>query len=137
MDKLTDVPYGQGDASFQAAGGKQGLRKLVDDFYDVMQHEACAETILKMHPDDLTISRDKLALFLCGWLGGPRLFKQKYGTIHLPVAHKHLMVDADARDAWLHCMSIALAQQDYEESFKAYMLAQLTVPAQRIHKVSL
>lgn len=137
MDKLTNKPYGEGDASYQAAGGKQGLKKLADDFYDAMASEECAKTILHMHPDDLDISRDKLALFLCGWLGGPRLFKQKYGTIHLPIAHKHLMVDAAARDAWLHCMSLALEQQDYDTDFKAYMLAQLKVPAQRIHKVNL
>ena len=29
--------YGQGDASFQAAGGQQGLRCLVDAFYDQME----------------------------------------------------------------------------------------------------
>ena len=27
--------YGDGDASFRAAGGVVGLRKLVNDFYDI------------------------------------------------------------------------------------------------------
>ena len=122
--------YGEGDASYQAAGGKEGLRKLVDAFYDAMMVEPSAKTILAMHPQDLTESRDKLALFLCGWLGGPRLFKEKYGTIHLPIAHKHLMVDADARDAWLLCMKEALKDQDYADDFKEYLMTQLFRPAE-------
>ncbi|MFZ1643284.1 MAG: hypothetical protein WAV07_17995 [Candidatus Contendobacter sp.] len=30
------LPYGVEDASYRAAGGEAGIRKLVDDFYDAM-----------------------------------------------------------------------------------------------------
>jgi hemoglobin len=33
-----------------------------------------AGVIRKMHPDNLEVSVDKLARFLCGWLGGPKLY---------------------------------------------------------------
>jgi hemoglobin len=73
--EISDKPqYGVGDASYQAAGGEVGIRKLVDDFYDVMEQRPEAQKIRKMHPADLTVSRDKLTLFLCGWLGGPRSY---------------------------------------------------------------
>ena len=36
MEKEQDRPYGTGDASYQAAGGEAGIRKLVDDFFDRM-----------------------------------------------------------------------------------------------------
>ena len=92
------MAYGDGDASFQAAGGEAGLLRLVDDFYDLMETRPYAATIRAMHPPDLTVARDKLARFLCGWLGGPKRYQERYGSISIPGSHAHLDVDADARD---------------------------------------
>jgi hemoglobin len=130
-----DTHYGQGDTSFQAAGGQAGIRKLVDDFYDVMEQHNNAQKIRKMHPIDLKESRDKLALFLCGWLGGPKLFREKYGAISIPPAHAHLRIGSSERDAWLLCMAQALKSQPYADDFKHYLLAQLAVPAERCRTV--
>ncbi len=123
--------YGQGDTSFQAAGGQEGLRQLVDAFYDQMEQLAEAKTIRNMHAEDLTVSRDKLALFLCGWLGGPKLYREKYGAIGIPKAHRHLDIGFSERDAWLLCMEKAIALQPYAAEFKIYLLEQLAVPAER------
>lgn len=123
--------YGQGDASFQAAGGQQGLRKLVDAFYDQMEILEQARVIREMHAQDLSVSRDKLALFLCGWLGGPKLYREKYGAIGIPKAHSHLAIGTAERDAWLLCMEKAIDLQPYAEDFKRYLLEQLAVPAER------
>ena len=127
--------YGDGDASFQAAGGEEGLRRLADDFYDEMQRAPEARHILRMHPRDLTVSRDKLARFLCGWLGGPHRYRERYGPIKLPRAHKHLRIGAPERDAWLLCMERAIERQPFAAAFKRYLLEQLGVPAERIRRV--
>ena len=127
----TQRPYGQGDASFQAAGGEEGIRQLVNCFYDQMALLSDARKVLEMHPQDLTESRDKLTRFLCGWLGGPKLYSAKYGSIQLPKAHFHLDIGVAERDAWLLCMKKALEQQPYAQDFKQYMLEQLFVPAER------
>ena len=66
------------------------------------------ETIRRMHAADLTESREKLTLFLCGYLNGPELFEQKYGPIRLPAAHRHLAIGTQERDAWLACMKAAI-----------------------------
>ncbi len=125
--------YGKEDASYQAAGGLEGLTKLVKDFYHVMSTLPEAQRIRAMHPQDLTVSSDKLALFLSGWLNGPRLFSEKYGKgISMPRAHTHLPIIDEDRVAWMKCMELALQQQDYEEEFKQYLLTQLNVPASRI-----
>jgi hemoglobin len=124
-------PYGTDDASFKAAGGVEGIRKLVDAFYDAMEVLPQAKTIRDMHPDDLTESRDKLARFLCGWLGGPKLYREKYGSIAIPRAHNHLKIGVDERDAWLFCMEKALQDQPFADDFKTYLLEQLFVPAER------
>lgn len=130
--KIIDKPqYGVGDASYQAAGGEVGIRKLVNDFYDVMEHWPEAQKIRKMHPADLTVSRDKLTLFLCGWLGGRQSYSQKYGPIRIPQVHSHLEIGSGERDAWLQCMQEALKTQPYSADFKEYLLEQLYVPAER------
>jgi len=130
-DKPVQAVYGEGDSSFQAAGCESGLRSLVDAFYDQMDILEPARRIRAMHPDDLAVSRDKMALFLCGWLGGPKLYSQKYGPIAIPRAHSHLDIGIEERDAWLLCMEKAIAEQPYADSFKQYLLEQLAVPAER------
>ncbi len=130
-EKKDKLQYGVEDTSYRAAGREAGIRKLVDDFYDAMEQLPEAARIRAMHPADLTISRDKLARFLCGWLGGPKLFAEKYGPIRIPQVHSHLEIGPDERDAWLLCMQEALKTQPYAEEFKKYLMEQLYVPAER------
>ncbi len=127
--------YGVGDASYQAAGQFEGLERLVDRFYDYMETLPEAQRILRMHPKDLQVSRHKLTCFLSGWLGGPKLYSQHYGSIAIPRAHQHLPVGDAERDAWMLCMQKALAEQPYDEAFKTYLLEQLAVPAGRVRDI--
>jgi hemoglobin len=129
------VAYGTEDASYQAAGQLAGITQLVSAFYNYMDTLPEAKVIREMHPDDLTISKDKLTCFLSGWLGGPRLFSEKYRPISIPQVHRHLAVASKERDAWLLCMHRAANDQPYAETFKKYLLEQLFVPAERIRQV--
>jgi len=95
-----------------------------------------AKNIKEMHSPDLSESRTKLSYFLSGWLGGPKLYAQHYGSINIPLAHKHLSVGTKESEAWLLCMQKAIDKQPYEQSFKIYLMAQLRVPADRIRMVS-
>ena len=130
------IKYGTADGSYIAAGRLAGISKLVDSFYDYMDKLPAANNIRAMHPDDLTISRDKLVCFLSGWLGGPRLYAEKYGPISIPMIHKHLSIASEERDAWLLCMREAANDQSYHDSFKRYLLEQLFVPAERVRQAS-
>lgn len=140
---MTDKPlplaanaFGTGDASYQAAGEISGLTKLCSDFYDYMDEIPEAQRIRRMHPKNLDESKTKLAYFLAGWLGGPRLYNEHYGAINIPDFHKHLPIHESERDAWLRCMELAIADQQYSESFGEYLLQQLRFPAERIRQVS-
>ena len=126
--------YGEGDATFQAAGGQDGIFTLVNTFYDLMRDTPRYREIWDMHPGDKAVSRDKLARFLCAWTGGPRLYREKYGPISIPPAHAHLQIDARLRDNWLACMGEALEACGYPEDFRTYMLEQLGVPAERVRQ---
>jgi hemoglobin len=134
---MSNTPlYGFSDNSFQAAGGLEGIRQLVDDFYQEMDELKDARVIRDMHRPDLTESRDKLTLFLCGWLGGPRLYHDKYGSINIPKSHMHLPIGEAERDAWLLCMERAIAKQNFAPEFAIYLLNQLRIPAERIFQTS-
>ncbi|WP_439862060.1 group II truncated hemoglobin [Pseudomonas sp. MBLB4136] len=128
--------FGVEDASYQAAGGIDGLRRLVDDFYRIMDESSAASDIRRMHPASLEQARDKLACFLSGWLGGPRLFQEKYGAIAIPAFHAQWPIDEAHAEAWLGCMEQAIARQPYSPAFAEYLLTQLRVPAQRIVQAS-
>ncbi len=128
--------FGHADASFQAAGGESGVRQMVDAFYDLMGTDQRFETIYTMHPTDKVVTRDKLTRFLCGWLGGPKLFSQTYGSINIPKVHAHLTIGHAERDQWLTCMREAVTTQPYSPEFKIYLLEQLFVPAEAVRKRS-
>jgi hemoglobin len=133
---MNNPPFGVGDASYQAAGGIDGLRRLVDDFYRLMDQLPEAAALRRMHPQRLDASRDKLACFLSGWLGGPRLFSEKYGAISIPAFHAQWPIDQAGSEAWLNCMAQAIELQGYTSEFAEYLLTQLRVPAQRIVQAS-
>lgn len=129
-------PYGHQDSSYQAAGEEAGLRKLSTDFYNLMDTLPEAETIRKMHKEDLSLMTDKLTLFLSMWLGGPRHYIEKYREANMPRAHMHLVINEAERDAWLLCMDQAIDRQNYNNDFKEYLKAQLRFPAEMIRKTS-
>lgn len=132
----TKPGYGHEDASFKAAGGVEGIQKLVKDFYRIMDESSADTIIRKMHPDNLEVSVDKLARFLCGWLGGPRLYNERYGSISIPAVHAHLAIGEHERDSWLRCTQQAISLQPYAPAFADYLLLQLRVPAERIFQTN-
>ncbi|MGC4096476.1 MAG: group II truncated hemoglobin [Nitrospira sp.] len=121
---------------YQEAGELEGITRLVDEFYANMDTLPEAEIIRTMHPEDLTESRKKLTYFLCGWLGGPRLFQQHYGPISIPGFHKQFPIGYEERDAWLLCMQRAITVQPYNTQFKDYLFAALNIPAERVREVN-
>ncbi|ONM44987.1 globin [Halopseudomonas pachastrellae] len=128
--------YGQADASYQAVGGLEGIRQLVTDFYQEMDSWEGARELRALHAEDLTLAREKLTAFLSGWLGGPRLFQQQFGSISIPAFHARWAVGPELRDQWLDCMARAIARQAFHPAFASYLLEQLRVPANRVVQAS-
>ena len=46
------------------------------------------------------VARDRFALFLIGWLGGPQTYVETHGHPRLRMRHARVRVDSAARDAW-------------------------------------
>lgn len=103
---------------YERIGGEAGVRELVDRFYRYMDSEAEAAPIREMHARDLRGSRNKLFLFLSGWLGGPQLYVQKYGHPMLRRRHLPFAIGRRERDLWMHCMRRALADMPIDQALK-------------------
>lgn len=130
----TNNNYGTENNSFLAAGKETGINHLVEDFYKRMANDLRFNTIYNMHPDNIESSIDKLARFLCGWLGGPKRYQEKYGSISIPSVHQHLNISMTERDQWLTCMQESINEQPYDSDFKEYLIKQLSIPAEVIRK---
>jgi hemoglobin len=100
----------QDHSAFDLIGGEARLRELVDRFYNLMDLEPEFAGIRAMHPPAMDGSRDKLYWFLCGWMGGPDLYIERFGHPRLRARHLPYAIASNERDQWLRCM--ALAMQD-------------------------
>ncbi len=93
---------------YEQIGGQEVVRRLIDRFYDLMDTQPEAEGIRKLHPETLDDSREKLFMFLVGWMGGPPLYIERYGHPRLRARHVPFPIGESERDQWLWCMNKAL-----------------------------
>jgi hemoglobin len=110
---------GAGQTPYEALGGADKLRALVDRFYELMDAQPEFYAIRKLHPRELSGSAEKLYLFLSGWLGGPPLYQQKFGHPFLRARHLPFPIGAAERDQWLACMRQALQDLGVEAGLGA------------------
>jgi hemoglobin len=97
-------------SAFEALGGEAAVRALVDRFYDLMDLEPAYAHLRSLHPTTLEGSRDKLFWFLCGWLGGPDHFVERFGHPRLRARHLPFSIGIRERDEWMGCMRAAMQQ---------------------------
>ncbi|SER06791.1 hemoglobin [Solimonas aquatica] len=103
---------------YEMLGGEAAVRALADAFYDAMDALPQAATIRAMHGESLAEIKEKLFEYLSGWLGGPRLYYQKYGSVCLGHAHAPYAIGRAERDQWLACMEAALQAVDASEEVR-------------------
>lgn len=103
---------------YERLGGEDGVRRLVDRFYDRMDADASAAGIRQLHAKSLRASRDKLFMFLSGWLGGPDLYVQQYGHPRLRMRHLPFPIGIAERDQWMACMRHALDDPSVAEDLR-------------------
>lgn len=103
-----------GPTPFERLGGEPGVRALVDCFYDLMDLEPAYAGLRALHPTTLEGSRDKLFWFLCGWLGGPNHYIERFGHPRLRARHLPYAIGIAERDQWMACMVQAMGEQQLE-----------------------
>jgi len=106
------------DTVFNQVGGEAGVRALVDRFYDLMDLEPLYAGLRALHPTDLSGSRDKLFWFLCGWMGGPNHYIERFGHPRLRARHLPYAIGVAERDQWMTCMLQAMNEQGLAPALK-------------------
>lgn len=108
---------------FDRLGGEAAVRALVERFYDAMDESE--PELARLHPLEdgrvSRVSRDRFALFLIGWLGGPQDYMRLHGHPRLRMRHAHVPVNAAMRDAWLRSMNVALAHPSITPDARAFL----------------
>ena len=107
-DDDTQAPAGP--TPFELLGGETGVRTLVDRFYDLMDLEPAYARLREVHGSTLDEARDKLHWFLCGWLGGPNHYIERFGHPRLRARHLPFPISSVERDQWLACMFQAMEE---------------------------
>lgn len=113
---------------YDRVGGEDGVRTLVETFYDIIEFEPEGRGlyILHLRGHGVAHSRIEQFNFLSGFLGGPRLYVEKYGHSDVREMHVHVEIDAEARDAWLNCMSIAIDRVGLPADVKRDLMVNFT-----------
>jgi len=98
------------DTPFQWIGGEERVRALTDRFYDLMDLEPAYKELRAAHGTELTQAREKLFMFLCGWLGGPSYYTDQFGHPRLRMRHMPFAIGIKERDQWVTCMDQAMTE---------------------------
>jgi hemoglobin len=95
--------------------GETGIQELTSTFYDIMDTLPEAAGIRAMHAQDLSNMKVKLAEYLTGWMGGPPVYADKYGSVCMTTPHEHYHIGPDERDQWLLCMNRAMEKLELSD----------------------
>ena len=100
--------------AYTLLGGDARVRELVDRFYDLMDLEPAYAELRATHGSSLTESRQKLFWFLCGWMGGPDHYVERFGHPRLRMRHMPFAIGIKERDQWVACMRQAMTELNVE-----------------------
>lgn len=109
---------------FALLGGADRVRALVERFYDVMSEREPALARLHEHTPDGQVApgpRERFALFLIGWLGGPQDYVARHGHPRLRMRHGRVAVNVAMRDAWLRSMTAAMDELGIAGEVRAFL----------------
>lgn len=111
---------------YQALGGADGIHRLVDRFYELMDELPEAYAARRLHPDSLAGANESLFEYLSGWLGGPNLYIEKKGHPRLRMRHAPYAIGPVERDEWMLCMRTALSEQVADDPLREGLLLAFT-----------
>ena len=95
---------------YEWIGGESVVLALCERFYDLMDLEPAYAALRSVHGPDLAQARQKLFWFLCGWLGGPSYYTDRFGHPRLRMRHMPFAIGIRERDQWLSCMDQAMRE---------------------------
>lgn len=111
------------ETPFAWIGGEARVKALVERFYDLMDLEPAYTALRAAHGSTLDNARERLFWFLCGWLGGPQHYTERFGhprlrQRHLPSETGGGTIGIKERDQWLACMDQAMVETGVDQALR-------------------
>jgi hemoglobin len=108
---------------FEQIGGYPTISRIVDVFYEGV---ATDELLRPMYPEaDLEPAKERFALFLQQYWGGPTTFSERRGHPRLRMRHAPFEVTPTARDHWLkhfrHALDVVALSPEHDAEFWHYV----------------
>ena len=113
-------------------GGDEGLRRLVETFYDVIELDEEANELHLLHRRGHGVAHSRIEQFdyLSGFLGGPSRYAMRHGHTRLKEIHEHVPIGPQMRDLWLRCMSRAIDRCGLDDDLKTRLMSHFTRAAE-------
>ncbi len=117
---IEDKPPGKPpfETPFAWIGGESQVHALVDRFYDLMDLEPGYAALRAAHGTELANAREKLKMFLTGWLGGPQRYTEQFGHPRLRMRHMPFSIGIAERDQWVACMDQAMQETEIDDALR-------------------
>ncbi|MFT3988434.1 group II truncated hemoglobin [Aestuariivirga sp.] len=121
-----------GEAQFQTPydrlGGAEGVRRLVETFYDLVETAPEGAPLVLLHNEGNGIAHARHAqfLFLSGFLGGPQLYAEQFRHSNVRKMHEHLKISPIESQSWLACMDMALAKTTKDSALRRQLMQTFT-----------
>jgi hemoglobin len=107
---------------YEVIGGEARVREMVDRFYDLMELEPEFALLRAVHPPRLENARERLFMFLSGWMGGPDLYIAEHGHPRLRMRHMPFAIGTRERDQWLRAMAWAMEDVGIDEALRLRLM---------------
>ncbi|MDF3607102.1 group II truncated hemoglobin [Paracoccus sp. DMF-8] len=117
---------------FHQIGGEDGVRALVETFYDIIEQDADAAPLLRLHQQGHGVAHSRAEQFnyLCGFFGGPQYYVMKHRHARLREIHEHVPIGPEMRDLWLDCMRKAIDQRAIAPALATQLMNHFTRAAE-------
>ena len=117
---IEDKPPGEPpfETPFAWIGGESQVHALVDRFYDLMDLEPGYAALRAAHGTELANAREKLKMFLTGWMGGPQRYTEQFGHPRLRMRHMPFSIGIAERDQWVACMDQAMQETEIDGALR-------------------
>lgn len=116
---------------YERVGGANRVQMLVDVFYDIVETQPEGELLHRLHLRGHGVAHSLIEQFnfLSGFLGGPKLYVEKYGHSDVREMHRHVEIGPAEKDAWLLCMSKAIDRVGIAPDIAATLMKHFRVVA--------
>jgi hemoglobin len=103
MAHVVKVETADAETPYKHIGGEQAVRAVCARLYALMEELPEARACREIHPPSLERAEEKLFEFMSGWLGGPQLYREKYGHPRLRQRHFVAPIGNEETSGWLAC----------------------------------